>query len=234
MRSGTIGLLIAAVLSITTSTAYSQTAPTLTSSQAAAISPHYGNRPCRQDIDDLIQRGSWASFMHTCHGDPVGSNSIAHYANGRWTILCGHGDDVLPAEMAVSQCPGLTLSEAIAIGMPPQNPEHYDLSDPVQVVEKYYALWNQRGFSEMYSMLSTSYRSAHPYAGWLTDHASTGNISAQAASGSASGRVQVTIYSSDTATPRDMKSYAGTWILTKSSGSWRLDSVTLKAVPLPH
>jgi hypothetical protein len=234
MRSAIIGVLIVAFLVTATSTARSQAAPTLTKAQAAAISPNYGDRSCVEDIDDLIQRGSWASFMHTCHGAPVGSNSIAHYVNGRWSIVCGHGDDVLYAEMAVARCRGLTLSEAAAIGMPPQNPENYDVSDPVQAVEKYYALWAARGFREMYGMLSMSYRASHPYANWFTDHAQTADISVQATPGSASNRVNVTIFSSDTATPRDMKGYGGAWTLIKSNGVWRLDSVTLKSVALPH
>ena len=234
MRVAIVGVLTVTFLVTAAATGLSQAAPVLSKAQAAAISPNYGNGSCVQDIDDLIQRGAWASFMHTCRGAPVGSNSIAHYVNGRWSVVCGHGDDVLYAEMAIAQCRGLTMSAAIAIGMPPQNPENYSLSDPVQAVEKYYALWEARGFREMYGMLSASYRASHPYAGWLTDHAQTGQINVQATPGSASNRVNVTIYSSDTATPRDTKGYGGAWTLVQSNGVWRLDSVTLKSVPLPH
>ena len=118
--------------------------------------------------------------------------------------------------------------------MPPENLESYDLSDAVQSVEKYYALWGKRGFSQMYVMLSTTYRSSHPYTSWLADHARTGDISAQATPGSTPNRVNVTIYSSDEATPRAVQSYSGTWTLTKSKGAWRLDEVTLKKAPPPH
>jgi hypothetical protein len=166
--------------------------------------------------------------MHTCHGAPVGSNAIAHYAGGKWAIVCEHGDDVLSAEMAAKRCPGLTLGEAIDIGMPPENIESFDSSDPIQAVGKYYALWEKREFQEMYAMLSASYRASHPYASWLAGHVSTKDIRAESSPGVASDRVNVMIYSSDISTPQSVKRYAGTWVLVRSNGVWKLDSVTLK------
>jgi hypothetical protein len=102
--------------------------------EAAAIAPPLSGQPCAEIIDDLSQKGSWASFFHACQSAPVGGGSIAHYAGGKWTIVCNHGDDVLSAEYAVHKCPGLILAEAIAIGMPPLHPESYDTSDAVQAV----------------------------------------------------------------------------------------------------
>lgn len=233
MRTSLVTPLLVAWFIAMTSPVLSQSAPLLTPSQAAAIA-RQPDRSCVEDIDNLVQSGPWAAFMHACKGAPAAMNSIAHYAEGKWTIVCGHGDDVLPADMAVAKCPGLTLDEAMDIGMPPQDVEGYHLSDPIQSVEKYYALWARQKYSEMYQMLSASYRSTHPYAGWLGSHNQTATIYANASAGSTQDRVNVFIYSSEKANPNVTEGFAGTWSLVKSNGVWHLDAVTLKAAPIPH
>lgn len=100
--------------------ATAQSFPRLTTAQAASLSNDAPMaRPCEQDIDSVIQDGIWATFMHTCHGGPVGQYLIVHYNDGRSSVICGHGDDVLPAEMATAKCPGMTLANAIALHFRP-------------------------------------------------------------------------------------------------------------------
>lgn len=210
--------------------ARAQSAPTLTKAEAAQISSPPG-KPCAAIVNAVVQKGTWASFFVTCPDGPAGISPIARYAGGKWSVVCGHGDDVLFAEDAVGKCPGLTLSQAVAIGLPPQDPEHYDLTDPVQAVEKYYALWERKKYPEMYQMLSASYRAANPYASWLSSHNTTTEISVTAKPASSPSAVSVDITSTDSK-DGDQR-FTGTWNLVGAGGTWKLDKVELQEVKQP-
>ena len=103
-------------------------------------------------------------------------------------------------------------------------------SGAAEAVGRYYGFWNSKQYKSMYSMLSTSYQSAHPYSDWLSSHSGTEAISAQTSNGAEPGAVRVLIHSTDRNSDGSVSqyAYAGVWHLTYSNSQWRLDAVSLK------
>jgi hypothetical protein len=109
-----------------------------------------------------------------------------------------------------------------------------DPAEAAAYVTLYYQLWNDHRFSEMYSMLSPSYRNDHAYNAWYNDKVAQGtvHISAQTSPGSDPGAVDLTIDSVDAPSGSAAQSsrYAGTWWLVRVNGHLYLDHNRLEPV----
>jgi len=199
---------------------------------AAAITAHSDFAKCTEVADSVVQTGDWAVVPHHCKQFPDASGTaILHFTDGNWVYACGHGDDVMPAEAVATQCK-TSISEALRLGFHPDNPALYELSDPVQAVEKYYALWENRQYPATYAMLSSSYQAAHPYASWLKDHVTTTGIWVNASPGKTGSLINVKIYSSEKPGAMVDQAFIGTWKLVNVRGVWKLDSVELTQTKL--
>ena len=179
--TGTAGFLtpatLLALLMGTAMPGFAQSAPTLTRSAAAeTLNRQFGTQGCGEVADSVRQQGAWAVVAHHCTRNPDASGeTVLHYSGAAWAYVCGHGDDVLFADEAAKKC-SISLGQAHRLGFPAQS-DVFDVSDPVQLVDKYYFLWNRHDFTGMYALLSASYRNEHPYSSWVKSHAATAAIS---------------------------------------------------------
>jgi hypothetical protein len=102
---------------------------------------------------------------------------------------------------------------------------------PVVVVRKYYQLWKWHRYQEMYAMLSSGYRAAHPYDQWSRTLGSPEQVAVDAKAGANASQVLVRVYTqSNDGTPA---AYHGTWRTTPSGDSWLLDAPVLSRYATP-
>jgi len=104
--------------------------------------------------------------------------------------------------------------------------------EAVILVEHYYYLWSARRYPDAYRFLSAAYRRAHPYAGWLKDHTSTGIIYVDTAHASGPNVVALSIIAKPNdpqldMSDQDIATYAGTWRVVREGGALKLDSADL-------
>jgi len=100
----------------------------------------------------------------------------------------------------------------------------FDVSDPVQAVEKFYFLWNAHRFPEAYALFSQRYRKENPYAGWLARSRPVTAIAAKAEPGFGDRIVTIEVR----ATSRTGKlRYRGWWKVVTEGNGWKLDESDL-------
>ena len=101
---------------------------------------------------------------------------------------------------------------------------------PSDVVVRYYQLWNDGQFTEMYALLSTRFRASHPYARWRKAQIDGVSFTVTTRTASRSSDVAV-----DLIEERSERWFHGVWHLVRSGSSWRLDAETIaRGTPPPE
>ncbi len=95
------------------------------------------------------------------------------------------------------------------------------------LVQRYYRLWDERKYADMYGLLSSRYRRLHPYTSWLPEHTSTQTISVTTVHAESSSVVALTLRSQDFGESHS-DNYVGTWQVVRENGSFRLDTANLR------
>jgi hypothetical protein len=98
------------------------------------------------------------------------------------------------------------------------------------LVHVYYELWGSKKFPQMYAMLSESYRAAHPYSQWLSEHVGTDEFQLSNVRVVSPTLVSFDLFTSGRVTPSSdtIAYYTGTWGLVREGGQLRLNSASLR------
>ncbi len=100
---------------------------------------------------------------------------------------------------------------------------------PSDVVVRYYQLWNDGQFSDMYALLSSRFRVSHPYVRWRAEQIGNVSFTVVTRPGSTSSDVAV-----DLVEERSQRWFHGMWHLVRSGSSWLLDTETIaRGTPPP-
>ena len=69
------------------------------------IKRHFPQLACTLDIHSIDQYKNWAGVWAGCHNNPDSViNAFERFANGQWTMVCGHGDDEPGRDFATHTC----------------------------------------------------------------------------------------------------------------------------------
>jgi hypothetical protein len=146
---------------------------------------------------------------------PNGTQVVVSEKREGWLHITSPMDGWVDAPLTTQQCGNTD-------GQTPQ----------VQLVQQYYALWNQKNYSAMYQLLSAKWQSKHPYSTYPHYHSFTDSISVTASSGASPSDVNVRIHSQDHDEHGNVSQsdFSGTWHLVFENGLWKLETENLKDV----
>ncbi|HZO93091.1 MAG TPA: hypothetical protein VFB22_04930 [Candidatus Baltobacteraceae bacterium] len=99
-------------------------------------------------------------------------------------------------------------------------------------MQRYYALWNDARYADMYAMLSRRFQSSHPYQQYADAHANVPHIDVTATPGERPDEVAVAIVSTDREPDGHFSRnrLQATWRLVVEHGSARLDDESVTSL----
>ena len=175
----------------------------------------------------------------TWYGAGGGENVFGKLPGNTWVFFVGGGGALRVTDLVQRGVPDSVACELLAQNCQASARTKITVSDEQAtiLVQHYYWLWSARRYKKMYALLSSDYRTAHPYEAWLAQHASTDSIyvdQAQASNSSVRIRLSTEDVSGDRSCPQSQRStfsvYSGTWTVANEGGDLRLNAPHLSAV----